>query len=33
MRLDVRCDINESKLNFTVNKAGEIRFGLGGVKV
>lgn len=25
-------DINESELNFTVNKAGEIRFGLGGVK-
>ncbi|HRU72865.1 MAG TPA: DNA polymerase III subunit alpha [Paludibacteraceae bacterium] len=33
MRLDVKGpDINESKLNFTVNKAGEIRFGLGGVK-
>lgn len=25
-------DVNESELNFTVNKAGEIRFGLGGVK-
>ncbi len=25
-------DINESDLNFTVNKAGEIRFGLGGIK-
>jgi DNA polymerase-3 subunit alpha len=25
-------DINESDLNFTVNKAGNIRFGLGGVK-
>jgi len=25
-------DINESELNFTVNKAGNIRFGLGGVK-
>lgn len=25
-------DINESELNFTVNKKGEIRFGLGGIK-
>ncbi|MDR0541517.1 MAG: DNA polymerase III subunit alpha, partial [Dysgonamonadaceae bacterium] len=25
-------DINESDLNFTVNKAGNIRFGLGGIK-
>jgi len=25
-------DVNESDLNFTVNKAGNIRFGLGGVK-
>ena len=25
-------DVNESDLNFTVNKAGEIRFGLAGVK-
>ena len=25
-------DINESELNFTVNKRGDIRFGLGGVK-
>jgi DNA polymerase-3 subunit alpha len=25
-------DVNESELNFTVNKAGDIRFGLGGVK-
>lgn len=25
-------DVNESELNFTVNPAGEIRFGLGGVK-
>lgn len=25
-------DINESDLNFTVNKEGAIRFGLGGVK-
>ena len=25
-------DVNESDLNFTVNKAGAIRFGLGGVK-
>ena len=25
-------DVNESDLNFTVNKAGDIRFGLGGVK-
>jgi len=25
-------DINESDLNFTVNSAGEIRFGLGGIK-
>jgi len=25
-------DINESELNFTVNKKGNIRFGLGGVK-
>jgi len=25
-------DINESELNFTVNKTGDIRFGLGGVK-
>lgn len=25
-------DVNESALNFTVNKAGEIRFGLGGIK-
>ncbi|MGM9805053.1 MAG: DNA polymerase III subunit alpha [Candidatus Aphodosoma sp.] len=25
-------DVNESDLNFTVNKAGEIRFGMGGVK-
>lgn len=25
-------DVNESELNFTVNKKGEIRFGLGGVK-
>jgi DNA polymerase-3 subunit alpha len=25
-------DVNESELNFTVNKSGNIRFGLGGVK-
>ncbi len=25
-------DVNESELNFTVNKKGEIRFGLGGMK-
>ncbi len=25
-------DINESKLNFTVNKKGEIRFGMSGIK-
>jgi len=25
-------DVNESELNFTVNRKGEIRFGLGGVK-
>ncbi|MCL1934687.1 MAG: DNA polymerase III subunit alpha [Candidatus Azobacteroides sp.] len=25
-------DVNESELNFTVNKTGNIRFGLGGVK-
>ncbi|MDR0427677.1 MAG: DNA polymerase III subunit alpha [Dysgonamonadaceae bacterium] len=25
-------DINESELNFTVNKEGDIRFGLGGIK-
>ena len=25
-------DINESELNFTVNKKGEILFGLGGIK-
>jgi DNA polymerase-3 subunit alpha len=25
-------DINESELNFTANKKGEIRFGLGGIK-
>jgi len=25
-------DVNESELNFTVNKKGDIRFGLGGVK-
>ncbi len=25
-------DVNESDLNFTVNKSGDIRFGLGGVK-
>jgi DNA polymerase-3 subunit alpha len=25
-------DVNESNLNFTVNRAGNIRFGLGGVK-
>jgi DNA polymerase-3 subunit alpha len=25
-------DVNESDMNFTVNKAGDIRFGLGGVK-
>lgn len=25
-------DVNESELNFTVNKNGEIRFGLGGIK-
>ncbi len=25
-------DINESELNFTVNKDGDIRFGLGGIK-
>ena len=25
-------DVNESELNFTVNKDGDIRFGLGGVK-
>jgi DNA polymerase-3 subunit alpha len=25
-------DVNESELNFTVNKGGNIRFGLGGVK-
>jgi DNA polymerase-3 subunit alpha len=25
-------DVNESELNFTVNKSGDIRFGLGGVK-
>ena len=33
MRLAVKGpDINESELNFTVNKAHEIRFGLGGIK-
>ena len=25
-------DVNESELNFTVNKKGDIRFGLGGIK-
>ena len=25
-------DVNESELNFTVNKQGDIRFGLGGIK-
>jgi DNA polymerase-3 subunit alpha len=25
-------DVNESELNFTVNKLGDIRFGLGGIK-
>lgn len=25
-------DVNESEVNFTVNKAGEIRFGMGGIK-
>ena len=25
-------DVNESELNFTVNRSGDIRFGLGGVK-
>jgi DNA polymerase-3 subunit alpha len=25
-------DVNESEMNFTVNKSGDIRFGLGGVK-
>jgi DNA polymerase-3 subunit alpha len=25
-------DVNESDLNFTVNKAGDIRFGMGGIK-
>jgi DNA polymerase-3 subunit alpha len=25
-------DVNESELNFTVNKSGNIRFGLGGIK-
>lgn len=33
MKLSVKGpDINESELNFTVNKAGDIRFGLGGIK-
>lgn len=33
MRLTVKGpDINESELHFTVNKEGEIRFGLGGIK-
>ena len=33
MRINVlEPDINESELNFTVNKNGDIRFGLGGVK-
>ena len=33
MKLKVKGpDINESDLNFTVNSAGEIRFGLGGIK-
>ena len=33
MRLSVKGpDVNESDLNFTVNKAGDIRFGLGGIK-
>ena len=33
MRLNVKGpDINESELHFTVNKEGEIRFGLGGIK-
>lgn len=33
MRLPVKGpDVNESDLNFMVNKAGEIRFGLGGIK-
>ncbi len=33
MKINVKGpDINESELNFTVNKKGEIRFGLGGIK-
>ncbi|HKL96550.1 MAG TPA: DNA polymerase III subunit alpha [Paludibacteraceae bacterium] len=33
MRLSVKGpDVNESDLNFTVNKVGDIRFGLGGIK-
>lgn len=33
MRLPVKGpDVNESDLNFMVNKTGEIRFGLGGIK-
>lgn len=28
----LRPDINESDLNFTVNAAGDVRFGLGGIK-
>lgn len=33
MRLNVKGpDVNESELHFTVNKDGEIRFGLGGIK-
>lgn len=33
MRIPVKGpDVNESELNFTVNRKGEIRFGLGGVK-
>jgi DNA polymerase-3 subunit alpha len=25
-------DVNESEMNFTVNRKGDIRFGLGGIK-
>ena len=33
MRIQVlEPDVNESELNFTVNKEGDIRFGLGGIK-
>lgn len=28
----LRPDVNESEMNFTVNKEGDIRFGLGGIK-